>query len=604
MLELDRQRREMLVRVETLKAERNAASEEVARRKRASEPADDLMAQLKASGEEVRRWTRGSGRSRPRWTAALTDPQLPHERVPDGDASANRVVRSWGEPPKFDFAAQAALGAGRALGMLDLPAGAKIAGSGFPLFRGMGAKLVRALANFMLDLHTREHGYTEGRASLSGEPRHRSPAPASCPSSKRRCTPRRPTICSSSPRPKCRSPTSTATRSSRRCAAERLRGLHALLPARGRLGRQGHARADPGSPVRQGRAGPLVPPEDRRRSTSESPATPKRCCSGWSCLTGSWSSPPATRDSPAREPTTSKSGRPAWAPGSRSPARARSPISRPGARNIRYRPGAQGQARVRAHAECIGRRLSAHDHRPAGEQPGGRRVGAGARGPGAVSGRRSPGPPCLASGFSASRPRWSCSWRLLAGLSLGTGVLIFRHFKADASATSRLYSGVFGGLNNPRPGARSRSAAPAGRAGALARAPTGRHRPQRPGDCGGKPAVRRAARRSARAEAYAARLDRQNPPIVDAAIGTVHYGPLPAQRNLIALAVLQALTIAVMVAVAVFAYRSAMAAQRDRLWVAMAREAAHQMGTPLTSLRDGSSGSASAGRRRRSWPIT
>jgi signal transduction histidine kinase len=65
----------------------------------------------------------------------------------------------------------------------------------------------------------------------------------------------------------------------------------------------------------------------------------------------------------------------------------------------------------------------------------------------------------------------------------------------------------------------------------------------------------------------------------------VHYGPLPAQRNLTALAILQALTIAVMVAVAVFAYRSGMSAQRDRLWVAMAREAAHQMGTPLTSLQ-------------------
>jgi signal transduction histidine kinase len=85
--------------------------------------------------------------------------------------------------------------------------------------------------------------------------------------------------------------------------------------------------------------------------------------------------------------------------------------------------------------------------------------------------------------------------------------------------------------------------------------------------------------------AYARRLDRENPPITDPAVGTVHYGPLPAQRNLTALAVLQALTITVMVAVAVFAYRSGMAAQRDRLWVAMAREAAHQMGTPLTSLQ-------------------
>ena len=173
---------------------------------------------------------------------------------------------------------------------------------------------------------------------------------------------------------------------------------------------------------------------------------------------------------------------------------------------------------------------------------------------------------------------------LLAGLSLGTGLLIVRHFKADASATSRLYSGVFGGLNDPRAGAEAEALLRlgeqvralgiplivtdgAGRVTAAANLPF-----EAPLD-------------DPRVLAYARRLDRQNPPIVDEAIGTVHYGPLPAQRNLTALAVLQALTIAVMVSVAVFAYRSAMAAQRDRLWVAMAREAAHQMGTPLTSLQ-------------------
>src|SRR6185503_4485752 len=80
-------------------------------------------------------------------------------------------------------------------------------------------------------------------------------------------------------------------------------------------------------------------------------------------------------------------------------------------------------------------------------------------------------------------------------------------------------------------------------------------------------------------------LDRQNAPVSDSTIGTVHYGALPARLQLTALVVLQALTIAVMVGVAIFAYRSAMNAQRDRLWVAMAREAAHQMGTPLTSLQ-------------------
>ncbi|HEU4523885.1 MAG TPA: HAMP domain-containing sensor histidine kinase [Gemmatimonadales bacterium] len=171
---------------------------------------------------------------------------------------------------------------------------------------------------------------------------------------------------------------------------------------------------------------------------------------------------------------------------------------------------------------------------------------------------------------------------VLSGLSLGTGLLIIRHFKADATATSRLYSGVFGGLNDPDPGSEAEALL---RLGEEVRAL-------------GLPLVitDRSGRVTAAANLpfeaplddprvldYAKRLDRQNPPIVDA-IGTVHYGPLPAQRNVTALALLQALTIAVMVAVAIFAYRNAMAAQRDRLWVAMAREAAHQMGTPLTSL--------------------
>jgi signal transduction histidine kinase len=173
---------------------------------------------------------------------------------------------------------------------------------------------------------------------------------------------------------------------------------------------------------------------------------------------------------------------------------------------------------------------------------------------------------------------------LLGGLSFGTGILIFRHFKADASATSRLYSGVFGGLNNPRPGAEAEALL---RLGEQVR---GLGLPLVVTDTAGRVTAAanlpfEAPLDDPRVKSYASRLDRQNPPVTAAAIGTVHYGPLPAQRNLIALAVLQGLTIAVMVGVAVFAYRSAMSAQRDRLWVAMAREAAHQMGTPLTSLQ-------------------
>jgi seryl-tRNA synthetase len=162
ILDLDRRRREHLVRVEALKAERNAATEEVARRKRAKEPADELMARLKISGEEVKaldvqlREIETTLAER-----ALALPNFPADETPDGDATANRVVRTWGEPPRFDFEPRPHWELGASLGILDLPAGAKITGSGFPVFRGLGARLVRALSGFMLDLHTREHGYEE-----------------------------------------------------------------------------------------------------------------------------------------------------------------------------------------------------------------------------------------------------------------------------------------------------------------------------------------------------------------------------------------------------------------------------------------------------------
>jgi seryl-tRNA synthetase len=159
---LDRRRREMLARVESLKARRNAASEEVARRKRAKEPVDDLMAELKGSGEEVKALD-GEVRTVEAEIErlALAIPNPPLDDVPVGDATANRVVRSWGEPPDFGFTPRPHWELGERLGLFDLPRGTKLAGSGFPLFVGAGARLVRALAHFMLDLHTREHGYTE-----------------------------------------------------------------------------------------------------------------------------------------------------------------------------------------------------------------------------------------------------------------------------------------------------------------------------------------------------------------------------------------------------------------------------------------------------------
>ncbi len=177
---------------------------------------------------------------------------------------------------------------------------------------------------------------------------------------------------------------------------------------------------------------------------------------------------------------------------------------------------------------------------------------------------------------------------LLAAISMGTSMVVARHFQADARATSRLYSGVFGGLSSSESGGEGTALVQLGeqvRALGLPLVVT---------DAAGRvteaanlpPELQAAPRDAPELIDYTAHLDRTNPPIRDTLLGTtVHYGPMPAQRQLTLLAILQALTIFVMVAVAFFAYRNAMAAQRDRLWVAMAREAAHQMGTPLTSLQ-------------------
>lgn len=160
--DLDAQRRALVARTDALKAERNAASEEVARLKKAKQPADDLLAALKRSGEEVKALDAELREVEAALEAeALRVPNLPHPDSPDGDATANRVARSWGTPATFAFPPRPHWDIGEALGILDLPRGAKLAGSGFPVLRGAGARLSRALANFMLDLHTTEFGYTE-----------------------------------------------------------------------------------------------------------------------------------------------------------------------------------------------------------------------------------------------------------------------------------------------------------------------------------------------------------------------------------------------------------------------------------------------------------
>jgi seryl-tRNA synthetase len=159
---LERQRREALTRSEGLKAQRNAASEEVARRKKANQPADDLLADLKRSAEEAKVLEAEVQRIEAELDEILMRvPNLPLPDVPDGDATANAVMKEVGRKPEFAFAPRPHWELGQTLGLFDLPRGAKLSGSGFPLFTGGGARLVRALKDFMLDLHTREHGYLE-----------------------------------------------------------------------------------------------------------------------------------------------------------------------------------------------------------------------------------------------------------------------------------------------------------------------------------------------------------------------------------------------------------------------------------------------------------
>jgi seryl-tRNA synthetase len=161
-LALDRRRRELLGEVERLKADRNTRSAEVARRKKGGEDAAGLLADLKGVSDRIKTLD-----DEVRETDAALDelllqlPNLPLPEVPIGGEEAHHVVRAWGTPPPPTFPPRPHWELGASLGLLDLPTGAKLTGSGFPLFTGPGARLVRALVNFMLDLHTREHGYVE-----------------------------------------------------------------------------------------------------------------------------------------------------------------------------------------------------------------------------------------------------------------------------------------------------------------------------------------------------------------------------------------------------------------------------------------------------------
>jgi seryl-tRNA synthetase len=161
--QVDTQRRQAITSAETLKARRNRITEEIAKRKKSGQDADALIAETKQLREQVEELGIAAAEYETRLQQILVGiPNIPHASVPVGEGAEDNVeVRRWGTPPQFDFDPKPHWEIGEQLGVLDLERAAKLSGARFAVYWDMGARLERALANFMLDLHTREHGYTE-----------------------------------------------------------------------------------------------------------------------------------------------------------------------------------------------------------------------------------------------------------------------------------------------------------------------------------------------------------------------------------------------------------------------------------------------------------
>jgi seryl-tRNA synthetase len=160
---LDKERRELITTTEQLKAQRNKANDEIATLKKTRQPADEKIAEMKQVSERIKQGDeRIAQLDATQREYLLTIPNVPHSSVPVGHGVEDNVeVRRWGTPPKFDFAPKPHWEVGERAGILDLGVATKITGARFAVYKSWGARLERALANFFLDVHTREHGYTE-----------------------------------------------------------------------------------------------------------------------------------------------------------------------------------------------------------------------------------------------------------------------------------------------------------------------------------------------------------------------------------------------------------------------------------------------------------
>lgn len=168
--EFSRRRKELIQETEALKALRNTASQEIAQLKAkgkadpsAAKQADEKVTAMRSVGDRIKSLDEELRKVEEQFSDfAMRIPNIPHSSVPDGvDSSSNREVRRWGEPPKLSFEPKDHVALGEGLGILDFERASRVAGARFAIYLGAGAALERALIQFMLDLHTREHGYRE-----------------------------------------------------------------------------------------------------------------------------------------------------------------------------------------------------------------------------------------------------------------------------------------------------------------------------------------------------------------------------------------------------------------------------------------------------------
>jgi seryl-tRNA synthetase len=177
LLGLDKERRKLLIEVEQIKNKRNVVSDEIGRMLKEKKDAKEKIAEMKVVSQKIDEIDKKVGDIDQKIEKIVyIIPNIPHSSIPIGqDASHNKMVKEWGNMPKFDFKPKDHTELAGLLDIIDLPRATKITGPAFVLYKGMGARLERGLINFMLDLHTKKHGYTEvfppflvNRASMTG----------------------------------------------------------------------------------------------------------------------------------------------------------------------------------------------------------------------------------------------------------------------------------------------------------------------------------------------------------------------------------------------------------------------------------------------------